>query len=279
MLSLVRRELTLYFGSPSNVFMSLLGALISFILYLVFLQHNLEQNFTHVVNGQAVLDFWLLSGTIAVAGITTTFTGMSLFVRDLESGTIADFLVSGVSKVKIRLSYLISTYIIGVLMQLMVFIVIFSYFASVDQITLSSAQIGHTVGLILFTSVLWVILNALLTLPVKNSDTLGRIGSIIGTAAGFFTTVYIPVGTLSRGAQNIIGLTPAPYVSTLFRQVLIPQSSLPSDIKDLLGLTFTINRVTLESFSVLVLIVAAFLFIYAAFLGVAVLRRRDSNMI
>lgn len=106
---------------------------------------------------------------------------MSLFVRDLESGTIADFLVSGVSKVKIRLSYLISTYIIGVLMQLMVFIVIFSYFASVDQITLSSAQIGHTVGLILFTSVLWVILNALLTLPVKNSDTLGRIGSIIGT--------------------------------------------------------------------------------------------------
>ena len=269
MLSLVRRELTLYFGSPSNVFMSLLGALISFILYLVFLQHNLEQNFTHVVNGQAVLDFWLLSGTIAVAGITTTFTGMSLFVRDLESGTIADFLVSGVSKVKIRLSYLISTYIIGV----------FSYFASVDQITLSSAQIGHTVGLILFTSVLWVILNALLTLPVKNSDTLGRIGSIIGTAAGFFTTVYIPVGTLSRGAQNIIGLTPAPYVSTLFRQVLIPQSSLPSDIKDLLGLTFTINRVTLESFSVWVLIVAAFLFVYAAFLGVAVLRRRDSNMI
>ena len=267
MLSLVRRELTLYFGSPSNVFMSLLGALISFILYLVFLQHNLEQNFTHVVNGQAVLDFWLLSGTIAVAGITTTFTGMSLFVRDLESGTIADFLVSGVSKVKIRLSYL------------MVFIVIFSYFASVDQITLSSAQIGHTVGLILFTSVLWVILNALLTLPVKNSDTLGRIGSIIGTAAGFFTTVYIPVGTLSRGAQNIIGLTPAPYVSTLFRQVLIPQSSLPSDIKDLLGLTFTINRVTLESFSALVLIVAAFLFVYAAFLGVAVLRRRDSNMI
>ena len=32
MLSLVRRELTLYFGSPSNVFMSLLGALISALM-------------------------------------------------------------------------------------------------------------------------------------------------------------------------------------------------------------------------------------------------------
>ncbi|MEQ4551657.1 ABC transporter permease [Weissella sp. GP1] len=279
MLSLVRRELTLYFGSPSNVFMSLLGALISFVLYLVFLQHNLAQSFTHVVNGQAVLDFWLLSGTIAVAGITTTFTGMSLFVRDLESGTIADFLVSGVSKVRIRLSYLISTYIIGVLMQLIVFIVIFGYFASVDKITLSLTQMGQTVGLIIFTSVLWVMLNALLTFPVNSSDTLGRMGSIIGTAAGFFATVYIPVGTLSRGAQNVIGLTPAPYVSTLFRQVLIPQSSLPSDVKDLLGLTFTINRVTLESSNVLLLIVAVFLLVYTAFLGVAVLRRRDSNMI
>jgi len=225
------------------------------------------------------LDFWLLSGTIAVAGITTTFTGMSLFVRDLESGTIADFLVSGVSKVRIRLSYLISTYIIGVLMQLIVFIVIFGYFASVDKITLSLTQMGQTVGLIIFTSVLWVMLNALLTFPVNSSDTLGRMGSIIGTAAGFFATVYIPVGTLSRGAQNVIGLTPAPYVSTLFRQVLIPQSSLPSDVKDLLGLTFTINRVTLESSNVLLLIVAVFLLVYTAFLGVAVLCRRDSNMI
>lgn len=102
MYSLIRRELSLYFSSVSNVLMSILGALISFILYLIFLQHNLSQNFTYLKNGQEILDFWLLSGTIAVAGITTTFTGMSLLVRDLESGTIADFLVSGVSKMKIR---------------------------------------------------------------------------------------------------------------------------------------------------------------------------------
>ncbi|NFA02453.1 hypothetical protein EUZ39_04395 [Weissella cibaria] len=101
------------------------------------------------------MDFWLLSGTIAVAGITTTFTGMSLLVRDLESGTIADFLVSGVSKMKIRLSYLISAYVIGVLMQVSVFGVIFSYFAIFDRITMSLVQVGQTLGLILFTSVLW----------------------------------------------------------------------------------------------------------------------------
>lgn len=174
MYSLIRRELSLYFSSVSNVLMSILGALISFILYLIFLQHNLSQNFTYLKNGQEILDFWLLSGTIAVAGITTTFTGMSLLVRDLESGTIANFLVSGVSKMKIRLSYLISAYVIGVLMQVSVFGVIFSYFAIFDRITMSLVQVGQTLGLILFTSVLWVLFNAVVTLPVHNSDNLGR---------------------------------------------------------------------------------------------------------
>ena len=279
MYSLIRRELSLYFSSVSNVLMSILGALISFILYLIFLQHNLSQNFTYLKNGQEILDFWLLSGTIAVAGITTTFTGMSLLVRDLESGTIADFLVSGVSKMKIRLSYLISAYVIGVLMQVSVFGVIFSYFAIFDRITMSLVQVGQTLGLILFTSVLWVLFNAVVTLPVHNSDNLGRFGTIIGTAAGFFATVCIPVGTLSKTAQSIIGLTPAPYVSTLFRQILMPQSGLPNEVKDLLGLTFTIKGVTLTSPDMLLMVTAIFLLFLGGLLAIGLFCRRESNVI
>ena len=42
MTALVFRHLKLYFRNKSNVFFSILGALIAFVLYLVFLQKNLE---------------------------------------------------------------------------------------------------------------------------------------------------------------------------------------------------------------------------------------------
>lgn len=42
MTALVFRHLKLYFRNKSNVFFSILGALIAFVLYLVFLQKKLR---------------------------------------------------------------------------------------------------------------------------------------------------------------------------------------------------------------------------------------------
>ena len=48
MLALVKRNCLLYFRNRSGVVFSLLGALISFILYLVFLKDNIESSWSQI---------------------------------------------------------------------------------------------------------------------------------------------------------------------------------------------------------------------------------------
>lgn len=63
MLALLKRNFLLYFRNRSGVFFSLLGALISFILYIIFLQKNLTDAWAQLPNSAPVLNNWLMSGT------------------------------------------------------------------------------------------------------------------------------------------------------------------------------------------------------------------------
>lgn len=72
MISLVKRNLIRYFRHRSGVFFSLLGALISFVLYIIFLKNNMVQNWSAVTQSSQLLDSWLIGGTLSVMAITTT---------------------------------------------------------------------------------------------------------------------------------------------------------------------------------------------------------------
>ena len=54
MLALLKRNFLLYFRNRSGVFFSLLGALISFILYIIFLQKNLTDAWAQLPNSGPV---------------------------------------------------------------------------------------------------------------------------------------------------------------------------------------------------------------------------------
>ena len=62
MLALLKRNFLLYFRNRSGVFFSLLGALISFILYIIFLQKNLTDAWNQLPNSGPLLNNWLMSG-------------------------------------------------------------------------------------------------------------------------------------------------------------------------------------------------------------------------
>jgi len=67
-LAMIKRNLLLYFRDRSGVFFSLLGALISFILYLVFLKQNMLTSWQRVPHAKLLLDTWLIGGTLAITG-------------------------------------------------------------------------------------------------------------------------------------------------------------------------------------------------------------------
>lgn len=231
MTGLIKRNLKLYFSNKSGVFFSLLGALISFVLYLVFLRHSMEQSWESVNGSKQLLDSWLMGGTLTVTAITTTANALGLMVKDRESKRIADLVLTDQSYSAIHVAYLFSAWLIGIVMQLLMLIIMQVFFMLTDNIKLNYAVLP-LLGVIVFSSLLWSTFNLVLLSFVKKEDTLGKINTIIGTAAGFFAGVYMPIGMLPKFAKSLMELTPAPYNAALFRQVMMDKSfnSVPTNM-------------------------------------------------
>lgn len=223
MIWIVRRNLQLYFSKVSNVILSLLGALISIVLYLVFLKNNLTSSWGQLPHATVILDWWLIGGTMTITAITTTLNSLSIFVADRENKTFRDLSMTDVSPIALRVGYLISAVIIGTLMQLVMFTLLSIYFSLTDKIAFQWHVLLPLIGSVILSSFVWTAFNLLVTSFIHKVDSLGKVGTIIATAAGFFAGVYMPFGILSKTANHVIQLTPAPYNSALFRQILLKQ--------------------------------------------------------
>ena len=116
MIMLIKRNFLLYFRNRSGVILSFPGAMISFILYLVFLKANIKDSWSQVPHTNQLLDSLLISGTPAITGLTTTFSSFSQLAKDRESKVTQDLILTDLGRLGLSISYLLSTTFIGFLM-------------------------------------------------------------------------------------------------------------------------------------------------------------------
>lgn len=166
MLSLTYRSLKLYFCSRSNVLLSMLGALIAFVLYLVFIKQGMVDQWQNMPAKLALLDNWLIGGVLSVTAITTTFSSLKQFVLDRES----DSILTDVSYFKIQMSYVCASAIVGLLMQIMMAIVMMNYFANSDQVTFDLALLPQLIIIMLLATILSTAINLLILQFVKKKS-------------------------------------------------------------------------------------------------------------
>lgn len=271
MISLIKRNLKLYYRNTSGIFFSLMGALISLILYLIFLKQNMLTNWSVVPSSKKLLDLWLMGGTLTVTAVTTTANGMGQMIRDRETGTLSDLSLTGLSFAKLQMSYLISAVIIGTVMQLIMFIIMVGYFKILDRVGLSVEMLILVAIAAVVSSIVWSAFNLLILSYVKNIDSLGKIGTILGTAAGFFSGVYIPIGSVSSSAQTLMKITPAPYNASIYRHILMSQQislsfkntpqNVLSDFKGMMGIGIELVKRTTFAQDLLILVVFTFIYV------------------
>lgn len=221
MLAMVKRNMMLYFRNRSGVIFSLLGALISFLLYLVFLKKGISSNWVGISHKNQLLDTWLISGTLAITGITTTLTALSQMVKDKEQHVLEDLSLTDAGPMSIRFGYLLSATLIGIIMQLIMLVLMGLYFNVTDKISFQMSQVVPTLGIMVLSAILATLVNAILVNRLKSVDSFGRLTTIIGTASGFLVGTYIPIGSLPTFAQTIMKVTPGSYIASLYRQVLM----------------------------------------------------------
>ncbi|ORP07301.1 multidrug ABC transporter permease [Streptococcus mitis] len=235
MLALLKRNFILYFRNRSGVFFSLLGALISFLLYIIFLQKNLTDAWTQLPDNTKLLNNWLTGGTLAVTGITTSFTALTQMVQDRENQVDQDLFLTDLGSWGLQVSYLISSIIISFVMQVFMFAVMSLYFKESPVIS----HLPEITLIMLLSSLLSSVVNILLIYRFQSVDSLGKLATIVGTASGFLVGTYVPIGVLPDFAQIIMKCTPATYIASLYRQILM---------KEPLETAFTENSSLLQEF-------------------------------
>lgn len=262
MVALFRRNLKIYFSNITGVIMSCLGAMISFFIYIGFLQNNLEKSWQNLPHVTKILDLWMIAGIVAVSGITTAFQALGQQVTDQETHAVADFQLTGLSQFKQNLAYVLTGIVVSFFMQIITFIVMAAYFALVDKVRIPREAYLPGLVFIFVGAIAATLLDEIIVLFMHSSTTFSRFSAVLGAAAGFAVATYLPYGILVSGAQNLVKLVPSSYEAAALRGFLLKQTlgTLPNNVKrhliNYLGIQFKINSNRLNNMLVLLLMLA-----------------------
>lgn len=229
-LAIVRRNLRLFFRDRMNVFFSLLGALILFVLYTLFLARlqidGLKETFPQATEAdiRAFVDTWMFAGIVMLSTITTGLGALVTLVDDGESGRFRDFLVSPVRRTQLVLGYLISAVTVAIVMSMVVLTLSILYLGLVDAAWLAPLTVARIVGVTLLCCAGFTALSALIVSFIRTGAAFSGFATVIGTVLGFIAGAYIPVGSLPAAVATTINALPFAQGAMLLRREFTEES-------------------------------------------------------
>jgi multidrug/hemolysin transport system permease protein len=122
--NLISRNLKLYFRDRSSVFFSLLGVLIIIGLYALFLGNIMVKDLQNLAGEGArfLTDSWIMAGVLSVTTFTTTMGAFGAMVDDRSKKISRDFSAAPVKRSQLAAGYIISSFVIGVIMTIAAFV-------------------------------------------------------------------------------------------------------------------------------------------------------------
>ncbi|MCK5731492.1 MAG: ABC transporter permease, partial [Tenericutes bacterium] len=199
-LSLVKRSLKLYFRDKMAVFFSMLGVFIIILLYLVFLGDLMASNVSFSpesgIDPEFFINSWIMAGVISVATVTTTLGAYGIAVTDKATKVINDFKVSPIKRSTLVLSYIISSFIVGVIMSVISLAFAEFYIIISGGELISFIGLLKALGVILLSVFMSSSIVFLVIAFVKSNNAFGAISSVFGSMIGFLMGVYVPIGNL-----------------------------------------------------------------------------------
>ena len=112
------RNLKIFFRDRTSVFFSLLSAIIIIGLYVLFLGNVWVSSLQGMSGVRFLMDSWIMAGLLAVTSMTTTMGAFGIMIDDKTKKISKDFYSSPVSWSGLTSGYILSSYVIGVIMTL-----------------------------------------------------------------------------------------------------------------------------------------------------------------
>ena len=229
--SLVKRDIKIFYRTKGNILFASLSVIILIVLHFIIFRDMLTDNWVQIVSQFPVsverekmawlVDNLMFSAIIPIGAVTISLVALGLMVADKETNALSDFLVSPIKRNSLLASYLVSSLAVGFVV-LLAFIGFFEiYFLMVYNIGFTLAQLGlillSTIGSLIFANTFMLLIISF----VKSQQSLGALGTILGTLLGFLSGAYIPVGQFGEAIGNVFSCLPFLQLTVLSRQAFL----------------------------------------------------------
>lgn len=273
---LVRRNTLVFLRDKASVFFSFLSVIIIIIMYVLFLGKINEGSFEsysgNIDNIRWLVNSWIMAGILTVSTVTVPLGVLGTLIKDRETGMLNDFYTSPISRNKLAISYLISSWIIG-------FVLVFANFI-VGQlfIVLNGGEfIGLVDGILVILAVILSIITFssfffFISLFMKTQRSFGLLSTMIGTFIGFLGGIYIQIGMLSKNVQTVMNLLPSMHSVALIRSLYMREpiaivfaNAEVNDLEDYLsfsGIFVEVNGYQISNVGLVLMLIAFALLFY-----------------
>ena len=233
--SLVKRITLVFVRDRAAVFFSVLSMLIILMLVWLFLGDMNSNNIVNVLsnfggvrdvakdkeNADYLIIVWTLAGVLLSNCVTISMTVMGNMIYDEEKNKLACFYVSPVGRIKIALGYVLSAWIIGVVMSTLTLGVAQGWLLLSGREALSALVILQLFGMIVLNTFVYSSISYLLALFVHSGSAWSGILTIVGTLIGFLGAVYLPVYMLPEGVASFLKGLPVLHGVSMMRRACV----------------------------------------------------------
>jgi multidrug/hemolysin transport system permease protein len=223
MINLIKRNLKLFFRDRTSVFFSVLAVFLIIGLYVLFLGNMMVNNLKSLLaeNARFTIDSWVMAGLLSVTSITTTMGAFGTLVEDKTKKISKDFSSAPLKRSILAGGYIVSSFIIGVIMSIATLIVAEIYILADGGKLLELMPLLMLFGVMMLSVFASSSMVFFIVSFFKSNSAFGTASTIIGTLIGFLTGIYIPIGSLPSAVQTIIKIFPISHAAVLFRQIMM----------------------------------------------------------
>lgn len=271
MIVFAKRNLKLFFRDKSAVFFSLLSVFIIIGLYVFFLGEVWTDAMSDMSGVRFLMDTWIMAGILAITSFTTTMGSLGTLVEDKSNKIVKDFAASPIKPFSIASGYILSSFVIGIIMSLVASVLAQIYIVLNGGSILSMTSFIKLLAIMLLTTMTNISIIFFMVSFFNSNKAFTTACTIVGTLIGFLTGIYLPIGQLPENVRLIIKLFPVSHGAALFRQVMMevpkretfagaPLESVQA-FEELMGVRFVFNDVLITpQMSVLILMLTSIIF-------------------
>ena len=217
--SFAKRCCLLYFRDKGAVFFSLMASLIVVMLYLLFLRDSLISGNEGIRDMGHLVDAWVLSGILGITAVTCSAGALQTMVTDRSDGKVSDFKVTPMGPYQLAAGYVLSTFIVGLIMSYAILAIAVAYMAMTGCPISVSGTIISAVLVIPAALSGSVIMFAISTF-IRTVGAFSGMYTVVSVAIGFITGIYVPFGSMPSVIGSSAVFVPATQMSSLFRKYL-----------------------------------------------------------